>query len=196
MISPQNFLQQYEYIAVWLEAIALIAIFIWDRVDAIRELEVARNSERAWLLTHLNWPDGEGGRVVLGTNKERDSTKETTTFSVVLTCRNEGGTPAWIEKVHGYVELVEGKLKDLPSPVGHSAQEFPSFGPIAPGDKDWLGLMLTCDGHLRHDQLASIFVLIEYRDVFKPGRVTTSGYTVSGRFLDRQVQLHNRNYHK
>jgi len=47
MAADQSWLEHYAFIAVWLEAVALIAIFIWDRVDAIHELEVARNTERA-----------------------------------------------------------------------------------------------------------------------------------------------------
>src|SRR5947208_16606988 len=67
-------LDSYQYIALWLEAIALLAIFIWDRIDAsqqhkqtiaqIRASEAAAtaanksaealiNSERAWVIAEL-----------------------------------------------------------------------------------------------------------------------------------------------
>jgi hypothetical protein len=144
----------------------------------------------------LVWSKFEGGRVLLGTSKNGDAVEETTSISVELHVKNAGGTPAWIEKIHGYAELVEGRLKDLASPVGHEAQKFPTFGPIAPSDKDSESLNLVCAGHLRNDQIASIFVRVEYRDAFKSGRVTTCGYTLSGKFLERQVQFPERNYHK
>jgi len=149
MTTDQSWLEHYAFIAVWLEAVALIAIFIWDRVDAIRELEVARNTERAWLLTDLDWPDRQLG-YVLGSGKGG----ETTTFFMVLKCRNAGGVPAWIDKVHGYAELVEGELEDLSSPVGHEVQQFAVFGPIAPSERESSNVAFECKGNLRNDQIA------------------------------------------
>jgi hypothetical protein len=131
---------------------------------------VARNTERAWLLTDVVWPSGEVGRVVLGTSKQGEEVRETTTFFLVLKCRNAGKVPAWIDKVHGYVELVEGKLKDLPSPEAHEKREFATFGPVAPGESESSNVAFECQGHLRNDQLASIFMLVEYRDAFKKAR--------------------------
>jgi hypothetical protein len=34
LTTDQSWLEHYAFIAVWLEAAALIAIFVWDRVDA------------------------------------------------------------------------------------------------------------------------------------------------------------------
>src|SRR6266478_4816045 len=131
---------------------------------------------------------------MFGTSKSRDDPQvETTEVTLGLTCRNEGRSPAWVDKIHGYSEIVEGKLRDLGSPVGHETQEFPSIGPIAPGKSEYRNLRLICQGHLKNTQLLSIFVLVEYRDIFGQKRVTICGYTVSGTHLDRQDQLPARN---
>lgn len=57
----------YQYIAIWLEGIALVLIFVWDRVDSrkqhretLAQLNVSQaqtnaliNSERAWVLVSI-----------------------------------------------------------------------------------------------------------------------------------------------
>src|SRR6516165_2175251 len=71
-----EWLKDHESLAIWLEGIALVAIFTWDRIDsksqhqetlahikiATEQAETARltaqsvvNSERAWLTTSLRW---------------------------------------------------------------------------------------------------------------------------------------------
>jgi hypothetical protein len=203
-----SFLKNNEWIALWVEGLALVAIFIWDRRDAknqhketLKQIELAQdqikisqNAERAWVLTELEWPEDERLRVVIGTSKERDNPQlETTTVVVRLVCRNEGRSPAWIDKIQGYGEIMEGRLRDLASPVGHKAQPFLPVGPIAPGKGEWRNLHVVCPGHLKNAQLLSLFVLVEYRDIFEKTRITTCGYTVSGTFLDRQDTLPERN---
>jgi hypothetical protein len=76
-----NWLKTYDFIAIWLEGIALVAIFVWDRLDSRKEheetlaqMEIMRgqalatetaanaatksaealiNSERAWIIAEL-----------------------------------------------------------------------------------------------------------------------------------------------
>jgi hypothetical protein len=65
------------------------------------------------VLAELAWARNELG-VVTGTSKRKDEPQvEETSLTVHLICRNEGRSPAWIEKIQGYCELVEGRLKDL-----------------------------------------------------------------------------------
>jgi hypothetical protein len=73
-----SFLRNNEWIALWVEGLALVAIFYWDRKDAqsdhqetLQQLSLARqqisvgqkqveashNAERAWLMTELVWQD-------------------------------------------------------------------------------------------------------------------------------------------
>jgi len=206
-MNTLDWLTKYEAVAVWLEGIALLAIFIWDRVDATRDhketvaqlklaqdqIKLSQNAERAWVMTELVWPQGEL-KVVLGASRQGDQPQvETTTVMVKLVCKNQGRSPAWIDTIQGYVEIVETRLKDLPPAVGHRTQHIPPVGPIAPGDEKWKILHLQTPGQPKNNQLLSIFVLVEYRDIFEQKRITTCGYTVSGSHLDRQDQFPDRN---
>jgi hypothetical protein len=203
-----DWLTKYEAVAIWLEGIALVAIFGLDwwngrkgHKETMEQLKVAQdqikisqNAERAWVMTELEWPEGEKLRLVTGTSRQGDEPQvETTTVIVKLKCGNDGRSPAWVDKIQGYCEIVEGRLGDLPSPIGHKAESFPTIGPIGPGNHKWRILHLQAPGHIKNNQLLSIFVLVEYRDIFEQKRVTTCGYTVSGAHLDRQDQFPDRN---
>ena len=80
LLAP-NWFDSHQYVAIWLEGIALVAIFIWDRIDArqqhdqtLAQMEIMRNqavatemaanasnksvealinSERAWILAEV-----------------------------------------------------------------------------------------------------------------------------------------------
>jgi hypothetical protein len=204
-----DWLGKYEAVAVWLEGVALVALLaaeMWnahkDRQDTVKQLKLAQdqikisqNAERAWVMAELVWPEYEALRVAIGASRYKDEPQiETTSVAVRLVCKNEGRSPAWVDKIEGYCELVEGKLKDLTSPVGHAATPFLPIGPIAPGGQRDRLLLLETLGQVRKDQLISLFVLVEYRDIFENKRVTTCGYTVMGsKHLDRQDQFPDRN---
>jgi hypothetical protein len=207
-MSILGWFSKYEAVAVWLEGLALVAIFIWDRIDASRDhretlaqleiaqdqIRISQNAERAWILTELEWRENDSIRIMIGTSKVREEPEvETTDVLVRLTCRNEGRSPAWVDKIQGYAEIVNKRLRDLPPPIGHEAQPFPAIGPIAPGKVEARNLEFMCRGHLKETQLVSIFVLVEYRDIFEARRVTTCGYTISGKHLSRQDDLPDRN---
>jgi hypothetical protein len=204
-----EWLTKYEAVAVWIEGFALVGIFgfdIWvagrDHEETVEQLKLAQdqikisqNAERAWVMTELEWPEHEKLRVVTGTSSRPGvDNVETTTVAVKLLCRNDGRSPAWVDKIQGYCEIVEGRLRDLPPPVGHKGVPFLPIGAIAPGNHRWRILHLEAPGHLKNTQILSIFVLVEYRDIFEQKRVTTCGYTVSGSYLERQDQLAERNW--
>lgn len=70
MMCIVGWLTRDEAVAVWLEGLALVLIFIWDRIDASRshketvaqlkiaqdQIKISQNAERAWILTELGWP--------------------------------------------------------------------------------------------------------------------------------------------
>jgi hypothetical protein len=72
-----TWLQTHEFVAIWLEGIALVAIFIWDRVDSrgqhrqtVAQMKIMQsqanaliNSERAWVAVEVKW-DGRFQRIV------------------------------------------------------------------------------------------------------------------------------------
>jgi hypothetical protein len=203
-----GWLTKYEAVAVWLEGIALvglIAVEMWsaheDRKETVEQLKLAQdqirisqNAERAWVMTELEWSEQDRLKVVTGTSSRRgEESVETTTVIVKLVCRNDGRSPAWVDKVQGYCEIVQGKIKDLSSPVGHPANPFLPVGPVSPGNRKESILHLEAPGHLKGDQLLSLFVLVEYRDIFEKIRYTTCGFTVSGDYLTRQDLYPERN---
>lgn len=198
-------LTKYEAVAVWLEGVALVAIFIWDRVDANRDhdetikqiklaqdqIKTMQNAERAWVMTALDWPKSDQLRVVYSASREREGPRiEQTIVNVMLHCKNEGRSPAFVDKIEAYGQIVNA-LKDL-TPPGQGKEVIP-FGPIAPGKSGVRIIQLTCPGHLKDDQLFSIFVLVEYRDIFGQRRITTCGYTVMDHNLYLQDTLPDRN---
>jgi len=204
--SRVGWLTRYEAVAVWLEGIALILIFIWDRKDAKRshqetvaqlkvaqdQIKISQNAERAWILTVLGWPPYESLKVVLGTSQFQDEPQlKTTEVILALSCKNEGRSPAWVDKIEGHCEIVQGKPR--PEPPANPMQQFPAIGPIAPGNSESRKLNLICSGHANATDSISIFVQVEYRDIFDQHRLTFCGYIVIADHLDRQENAPQRN---
>jgi hypothetical protein len=158
---------------------------------AQKQIEASQNAERAWVLTELEWQDTL--KVTTGaSNMPGEPIEESTTAAVKLICRNEGRSPAWITKVEGYSEVVD-RLRDLSRIAGHETEQFVPLGPIAPGKQVMRGLLISCPGRLKDNQLLSLFVAVEYLDVFDNKRLTTCGYTVSGDYLIRRDDAPWRN---
>lgn len=204
-------LTKYEAVAVWLEGIALVAIFIWDRIDfhksheeTIAQLKVAQdqitatqNAERAWVLTELEWSEHDNLKVVLGSSKGRlkhqsDVVEIHTTVTVQLLCRNEGRSPAFVDGIHAYGDIVDS-LRDVPTADRHQSEQVIPIGPLAPGKVATRVVRITCPGHLENDQVFSILVVVKYRDIFNNERLTTCGYTVQNFDLYRQYMMPERN---
>lgn len=196
-------LTRYEAVAVWLEGIALVLIFIWDRWDfhrshkeTIAQLKLAQdqitatqNAERAWVLTELEWPKSNSLKVVLGSSTQGGGPKEEhTTVSVMLLCKNEGRSPAFVDKIRVHGDIV-GNIRDLPTPDRHPSEQVDPIGPLAPGKSAMRFVRITCPGHLEKDQLFSISVVVEYRDIFNNERLTTCGYTIYDFNLYRQDSI-------
>jgi hypothetical protein len=131
-------------------------------------------------------------KVVIGTSQFQEEPQlKTTEVILALSCRNEGRSPAWVDKIEGYSEIVHGKLSLEPPAV--PMHRFPAIGPIAPGKSESRKLNLICSGHANATDSISIFVQVEYRDVFDQYRLTSCGYTVIADQLDRQENAPQRN---
>jgi hypothetical protein len=129
-----SFLGNNEWIALWVEGLALVAIFFWDRKDAKadheetlnqirltrKQIEISQNAERAWLVAELvpicfqfdgRWcrPIG-GGWTQLSHNEilNGDHLKHT------LKLTNMGRTPAHVLRYHiGYAHEVHATGTNL-----------------------------------------------------------------------------------
>jgi hypothetical protein len=104
-----NWFRTYEFVAIWLEGIALVAIFFWDRLDnskqhkeILAQLEVSQkqtealiDSERAWILADIaKLP-----------NFQPDP-NQVQFLWIFPTIKNYGKTPARIKRIVGIVKLI------------------------------------------------------------------------------------------
>jgi hypothetical protein len=148
------------------------------------------NAEKGWILAELDWCDSPIFHIKIG--------EEQTSVNVKVSCKNEGKSPVWIEHVCARADI---------GPSGAATREYTrpecgNFGPMPPlgmGKEGSKCLFLDCDGIAGEGQFISIFVLIEYRDIFckdpaKPPRTTTLGYSaVATDYLVRQDGVPYRN---
>jgi hypothetical protein len=224
-----SWLKDYEFVAVWLEGIALVAIFVLDWCErrdqrkerrqqhretaeqlsvAIRSADAAKasadafiNSERAWVMADIEhdsdkWsehPKRNGVRIVSGSGAGGD----TICFYAQLVCRNEGRSPAWIDERRARFEIVDS----LPTKPSLESAQFVEVGPTplgsgSPPHKDeWTAI---AKGHIQTGQMAVVYGIVNYRDIFGRPRQTTFGYRITPsnelrRLEGEQYQEYNKN---
>jgi hypothetical protein len=188
-----------EGLALWLEAIALILIFVWDRLDSradhkqtIAQIKIAQeqaeasqamaqstiNAERAWVLGYLGGDATGSMRVINGASTTQDKYSVSTSAQIMLTCKNEGRTPAWIDSIYAHMEIIANN-SDVVGPGNRKGGRiFGVMGPLGADKKGMRVLDLTCLGHRKEGEALSIYVLIQYRDIFNITRETHLGYIV------------------
>jgi hypothetical protein len=214
-----GWLHPHESLAIWLEGVALVLIFIWDRLDsriqhkevlaqlqaAEKQIEVAEknaaaakataesvvNAERAWVFAELSWWEKSDLRIVHGTSQVKSGPViDTTSVNLKLTCRNEGRTPAWIDNVYGHLEIITGEFK---APNRTDGRNFGPMGPLGAGKQQAHGLDLTCPGY-KYEASLAVYVVIEYRDIFGVKRETSLGHAIDSHGnIYRQDALSDRN---
>jgi hypothetical protein len=184
-----TWLSTHEWLAIWLEGVALVAIFIWDRIDSsishkqtLEQLEITRqqaeaarnmaqsvlNSERAWLTADLEWHShNKNGRMVFTDSSiPPDQVSSATTGAFALRLTNDGRTPAWVGQVAAAMEI-SGKPKLMEEPVPEYIE------PLGAGQQRIVQLTLTCPGKLDmtgKEQL-SVHITVHYRDIFETKRM-------------------------
>jgi len=87
-------------------------------------------------------------------------------------------------------------VAQLGSVEGHATQGrgLSWIGPLGPGKELSRNLTIECPGRARQEQFISIYVIIEYRDIFENNRTTSLGYTVDTHGnINRQEALLERN---
>lgn len=186
-----TWLRNYESVAIWLEGIALILIFVWDRIDSrqqhretLAQLNVSQaqadaliNSERAWVMADVEWDSSKWAdrkpHVLEGSGTGGD----TTGIYVVLTCRNEGRSPAWIEEKRARFQIVDV----LPDKPDLTSAEFIQAGPepIGIGKALAHSWQATGTGHEALGKMMVVYGIVKYRDIFDKLRETTFGYRIT-----------------
>ncbi len=218
-----DWLRTHEFLAIWLAGIALILIFVWDRLDSRKQhretlaqssisqkqVEASQNNaaaakagaeyiihtERAWVMAELGWSEKSILHVEQSASKsEAEGTVERVTANVKLTCKNEGRSPAWVDKVYGHLEILPAGSM-LGSPNRSAGQNFGPIGPLGVGKEQSRSLDLTCLGCLKRGEFLSAYIAIEYHDIYGFKRETFLGYKIdpwSGG-IDRQDDSPERN---
>jgi hypothetical protein len=177
-----DWFRTHEWFAIWLEGIALVAIFIWDRKDArsqhketLSQIAIAKrqaeaamltaqslvNSERAWLTAHLGWL-GDKGRIVFSETKVGSGEPAVSTnVELTLTLRNDGKTPAWIETICVGMEI-SGSQKSSELPIKEYIE------PLGAGKDRAIQLSVSCSGKpkMMADQQLLLHLKVNFRDIF------------------------------
>ena len=137
-----------------------------------------RNSERAWIMAELGWYE-KTLHVTEGTYNVEGESGTSTNVNVKLTCKNEGRSPAWIEHIKGGVEITSAAaLKKAPIPEVKALESFGRLDPLGAGAAASCSLQMECQGHRDKDEFLSVYVHIQYRDIFGIMRETTLGYSI------------------
>jgi hypothetical protein len=91
--------------------------------------DAIQNSERAWLLAHLEWI-GEPASPVMVTNT---GNYWVSNVALKLVCQNQGKSPAWIDCIHARLSIVSNRSEI----VNHESVDCDHFGPMAPTHLRW-----------------------------------------------------------
>ena len=181
-----EFLHTHEYLAVWAEGIALVAIFVWDRIDAraqhrelVEQIEITKkqilvaqqqaetaqahadlilNAERPYLSVQLSW---KMLSIQTQTTTEGGLTHTTTWAPLTLHISNFGRTPAWINGVWATMKLSSGNQAGV--------QDDLTFEPdlLAPQERRQLALDLKCPGEIKaKGEELSVRISLSYQDSF------------------------------
>jgi hypothetical protein len=175
VFSQFNWFKRNEHVALWLEGIALVLIFAWDRIDAqaehketMAQIEIARqqsqfvvNSERAWLTADLKWASEKGRILISDVQVPPNSIATSTSAALMLEIRNDGRTPAWIENVSAGMEIVGREEQP-----GQSIMEY--FEPLGAEKVRHINLTLSCPGKPKiGDEILRMHITMNYRDIFQ-----------------------------
>lgn len=159
---------------------------------ALLNAQAVISAERAWVMAELNCY-GDSFRIFEGTGTFWGGPMVETTEiqSIKLTCKNQGKSPAWIDQVYGQLDIVDSTSVSN-DPILRRGHHGP-MGPLGAGEAQSRSLELRCEGRRRSHEFLSIYVVIEYRDIFGKKHETHIGYSVSGNSLARQNGLPERN---
>ncbi len=197
-----TWLRKYESIAIWLEGIALVAIFILDwkqrkeqrkdreeqHKETLAQLNVSQaqadalvNSERAWVMVDVEWDTAKWADRKAHVLEGSGTGGDTTGIYIVLTCRNEGRSPAWIEEKRARFQIVDV----LPPKPDFSSAEFIQVGPEPIGigkalpHTNHIYWLATGTGHEGLGKTMVVYGIVTYRDIFNKLRETTFGYRIT-----------------
>ena len=213
LLAP-NWFDSHQYVAIWLEGIALVAIFIWDRIDAfqqhkqtLEQMEIIRNqaratetaadaaiaAERAWVMVDVEKAPGAG----FITEHTNPAGTYGTSAHIRCICSNQGKTPARLIEIRA--RLLAGVMPlsiepDLKIEIFDAGPRY--LQPNVPFIKDG-GIQGKSGGGI--GSMILIYGVVKYRHLFSDKEVhTTFGYrlTPSGeltRLEGKEYRKYNEN---
>lgn len=158
-----------------------------------RQDEHFKSSERAWILAEFGWYE-EGPAISASTAESGGLTMAASEIKLKLNCRNEGKSLAWIDSVRGRADIVT----EVAASDDSERPDLISFGALpalAAGMQQARILQFDCPGQPKEGEFFSVYVAIEYRDIFGIKRKTTLGYSLDpgGEMIYRQDAYPQRN---
>lgn len=181
LVDVWKWLSANEWFAIWLEGIALVAIFVLDyrnskhsHEETLAQIGVAKeqaeaakltaesikNSERAWLSASLRWTSGQA-RILFSEDGSGGNKKTQAIFNFKL--KNDGRTPAWVENVTSIMDIPGQEMTEV------NAMAIIYFEPLGGGVEQELPLSLTCLGKPRmlNSEMLRVRITVNYRDIFE-----------------------------
>lgn len=141
---------------------------VWKQANALI------HAERAWLMSEMTWTPLFSG-ISEGNN---GSGPVSSMVNLRLCYRNDGNTPAWIEKIEAKFEMTN----QPPQKPNLKNMKIIQEGtiPVGIGGKDFIDCDLNYVGRLELGKKNIVYGLIYYRDAFKERRRTFFGYEIRG----------------
>ncbi len=162
---------------------AVIAAFtILLFIGVIWQIHTSKAIERAWVMAQIDgdrkkWADGKV-HIVEGSGTSGDSTGTW----IILTCHNEGKSPAWIYEKRVKFEVVPrvNPAPDFDSlPVVFNGREPIGIGQAAIPNVTKLHRLEIAEGHAKSGDIMVIYGIVKYHDIFKESRTATFGYQIT-----------------
>ena len=133
------------------------------------------NSERAWVMLELGWYEN-GLHITELTSIESGLRREFTSVNIKLKCTNAGRSPAWIDNIYWHLVPLVPPIPEIPDRSAGSDSTW--LEPIGPGESKQRVLQAGFPGHRKKTEFITVYVVIEYHDIFKVKRETRAGYSI------------------
>jgi hypothetical protein len=195
-----EWLKTYESLAIWLEGIALVSLFVLEfkqfkdaHKETLEQIDIAKqqaeaarltaqsvvNSGRAWLMTWLRWR--QIGHIVSLDSQVGDTQVKMVCIEFLLTITNDGKTPAWIETITSSMEI-SGKEKQPERAITDY------ISPIGAGKEREVLLRLCCPGELQSVDELAVHIKVHYRDIFEARLMELEFFVNPQNFQIRRVE--------
>jgi hypothetical protein len=168
-------LKSLDPMTVLTACLVVVGAIQWMLIDG--QDEHFTNSERAWVLADLAWDLGQG-HVINSDMEVNGLVTQKAYIHIKLNCRNEGKSPAWIDKISAQMGLV-ADVKLSPTIAKATLIEFGTMEPLGPNKEGSHILEIDCDGRADQNNYLIIYVVVDYHDIFEIARQTTVVYSIS-----------------